>query len=128
VTELLLPVGQFSFVYAGLSHGVPAGLSSLILGMAPLLVGLLTPLVLATRLGLAPVLGLLIGACGVYIVLSDGLGAVAPRRRGCGVVAGSRTPVRTPEGVRSRRGSVPGGDLVAHLTEVVVSSQTVDLL
>jgi len=74
VTALLLQVGQFSFVYAGLSHGVPAGLSSLILGMAPLLVGLLTPLVLATRLGVAPVLGLLIGACGVYIVLAGGLG------------------------------------------------------
>jgi drug/metabolite transporter (DMT)-like permease len=73
VTALLLQVGQFSFVYAGLSHGVPVGLSSLILGMAPLLVGLLTPLVLATRLGMAPVVGLLIGACGVYIVLSDGL-------------------------------------------------------
>jgi drug/metabolite transporter (DMT)-like permease len=74
VTALLLQVGQFSLVYSGLSHGVPAGLSSLILGMAPLLVGLLTPFVLATRLGLAPVLGLLIGACGVYIVLADGLG------------------------------------------------------
>ena len=74
VTALLLQVGQFSLVYSGLSHGVPAGLSSLILGMAPLLVGLLTPLVLATRLGVAPVLGLLIGACGVYIVLSDDLG------------------------------------------------------
>jgi len=74
VTALLLQVGQFTFVYTGLSHGVPAGLSSLILGMAPLLVGLLTPLVLSTRLGVAPVLGLLIGACGVYIVLSDDLG------------------------------------------------------
>ncbi len=74
VTALLLQVGQFSFVYSGLAHGVPAGLSSLILGMAPLLVGLLTPLVLATRLGVAPVLGLGIGACGVYIVLSDELG------------------------------------------------------
>ena len=73
-TALLLQVGQFSFVYSGLSHGVPAGLSSLILGMAPLLVGLLTPVVLSTRLGVAPVLGLLIGACGVYIVLADGLG------------------------------------------------------
>jgi drug/metabolite transporter (DMT)-like permease len=71
---LLLQVAQFSFVYTGLSHGVPAGLSSLILGMAPLLVGLLTPLVLATRIGVAPVLGLLIGAGGVYIVLSDELG------------------------------------------------------
>jgi hypothetical protein len=37
VTALLLQVGQFSFVYSGLAHGVPAGLSSLILGMAPLL-------------------------------------------------------------------------------------------
>ncbi|OLL73125.1 Permease of the drug/metabolite transporter (DMT) superfamily [Pseudonocardia sp. Ae168_Ps1] len=74
VTALLLQVGQFSFVYTGLSSGVPAGLSSLILGMAPLLVGLLTPLLLATRLGVAPVLGLLIGAVGVYVVLADDLG------------------------------------------------------
>jgi drug/metabolite transporter (DMT)-like permease len=74
VTALLLQVAQFSFVYTGLAHGVPAGLSSLILGMAPLLVGLLTPLVLATRIGVAPVLGLLIGAGGVYIVLSDEIG------------------------------------------------------
>ncbi len=79
VTALLLQVGQFSFVYTGLAHGVPAGLSSLILGMAPLLVGLLTPLVLATRLGVAPVLGLGIGTCGVYIVLSDGLGGLGPQ-------------------------------------------------
>ena len=79
VTALLLQIGQFSFVYAGLAHGVPAGVTSLILGMAPLLVGLLTPLVLAAPLGVAPVWGLLIGACGVYIVLAGeldgGLGA-----------------------------------------------------
>lgn len=75
VTALLLQVGQFSFVYSGLASGVPAGLSSLILGMAPLLVGLLTPLLLATRLGVGPVLGLLIGATGVYVVLADDLGA-----------------------------------------------------
>lgn len=74
VTALLLQVGQFSFVYTGLSAGVPAGLSSLILGMAPLVVGLLTPLLLGTRLGPAPVLGLLIGSVGVYVVLSDQLG------------------------------------------------------
>lgn len=74
VTALLLQLGQFTFVYTGLAEGVPAGLSSLILGMAPLLVGLLTPVVLRTRLGAAPVVGLLIGACGVYIVLSDRLG------------------------------------------------------
>ena len=74
VTALLLQVGQFTFVYTGLSEGVPAGLSSLVLGMAPLLVGLFTPLVLRTRLGAAPIVGLLIGAAGVYIVLSDQLG------------------------------------------------------
>lgn len=74
VTALLLQVGQFSAVYTGLSLGVSAGLSSLVLGMAPLLVGLLTPLLLAERLGAAPVLGLVIGAAGVYVVLSDELG------------------------------------------------------
>lgn len=74
VTALLLQVGQFSAVYTGLSLGVSAGLSSLVLGMAPLLVGLLTPLLLGDRLGPAPVFGLLIGAAGVYVVLSDELG------------------------------------------------------
>jgi drug/metabolite transporter (DMT)-like permease len=74
VTALLLQVGQFAFCYSGLAAGVPAGVTSLVLGMAPLLVGLLTPLVLSTRLGAAPVIGLIIGACGVYIVLSDRLG------------------------------------------------------
>ncbi|MHC1561545.1 DMT family transporter [Actinomycetospora sp. C-140] len=74
LTALLLQVGQFAFVYTGLAAGVPAGLNSLILGMAPLLVGLLTPLVLGTRLGAAPVIGLLIGAGGVYIVLAGKLG------------------------------------------------------
>ncbi|MBC3193183.1 DMT family transporter [Pseudonocardia sp. C8] len=74
VTALLLQVGQFSFVYTGLASGVPAGLSSLVLGMAPLLVGLLTPLLLATRIGIAPAVGLLIGATGVYVVLADDLG------------------------------------------------------
>jgi drug/metabolite transporter (DMT)-like permease len=73
VTALLLQVGQFSAVYTGLAAGVPAGLSSLVLGMAPLLVGLLTPLLLSERLGAAPVIGLVLGAAGVYVVLSDEL-------------------------------------------------------
>jgi len=75
VTALLLQVGVFSSVFTGLSRGVPAGLTSLIVGLAPLLVGLLTPLVLRTRLGAAPVIGLLIGAVGVYVVVSGNLSA-----------------------------------------------------
>lgn len=74
VAALLLQMGQFSGVYTGLAAGVPAGLSSLVLGMAPLLVGLLTPLLLGDRLGPAPVLGLVLGAAGVYVVLSDEIG------------------------------------------------------
>ncbi len=75
VTALLLQVGVFSAVFTGLSRGVPAGLTSLIVGLAPLLVGLFTPLVLRTRLGVAPVIGLLIGAAGVYVVVSGDLTA-----------------------------------------------------
>jgi drug/metabolite transporter (DMT)-like permease len=74
VTALLLQMGVFSAVYTGLAAGVPAGLTSLVMGMAPLLVGLLTPLLLAERLGVAPVIGLVLGAAGVYVVLSDELG------------------------------------------------------
>ena len=75
VTALLLQVGVFSSVFTGISRGVPAGLTSLIVGMAPLLVGLLTPLVLRARLGAAPVIGLLIGAVGVLVVVSGQLGS-----------------------------------------------------
>ncbi len=74
VTAMLLQVGLFGGVYTGLAAGVSAGLSSLVLGMAPLLVGLLTPLLLSERLGVAPVVGLVVGAAGVYVVLSDQLG------------------------------------------------------
>jgi drug/metabolite transporter (DMT)-like permease len=77
VTALLLQVGVFSSVFTGLARGVPAGLTSLIVGLAPLLVGLLTPLVLRTRIGAAPVIGLVIGAVGVYVVVSGSLTAGA---------------------------------------------------
>jgi drug/metabolite transporter (DMT)-like permease len=78
VTALLLQVGVFSAVFTGVARGVPAGLTSLIVGLAPLLVGLLTPLVLSTRLGPAPVIGLIIGAGGVYIVVSGDLSGGGP--------------------------------------------------
>jgi drug/metabolite transporter (DMT)-like permease len=78
VTALLLQVGVFSAVFTGVARGVPAGLTSLIVGLAPLLVGLLTPLVLRTRLGAAPVIGLIIGAGGVYIVVSGDLSGGGP--------------------------------------------------
>lgn len=70
VVAMLLQMGQFSGVYYGLAVGVPAGLSSLVLGMAPLLVGLVGPLLFAERSGPWPVVGLLVGAAGVYIVFA----------------------------------------------------------
>jgi len=70
VVAMLLQMGQFSAVYYGLAAGVPAGLSSLVLGMAPLLVGLAGPWLLAERFGPWPVVGLLVGAAGVYIVFA----------------------------------------------------------
>ena len=78
VTALLLQVGVFSAVFTGVARGVPAGLTSLIVGLAPLLVGLLTPLVLRTRIGVAPVIGLLLGAVGVYVVVSGNLTGGGP--------------------------------------------------
>ncbi|MFC5062901.1 DMT family transporter [Actinomycetospora atypica] len=78
VTALLLQIGVFSAVFTGLARGVPAGLTSLVVGLAPLLVGLLTPLVLRTRIGVAPVIGLLLGAVGVYVVVSGNLTGGGP--------------------------------------------------
>jgi drug/metabolite transporter (DMT)-like permease len=70
VVALLLQMGQFTGIYVGFVAGVPAGLSSLVLGMAPLLVGLAGPLLLGERGGPWPVLGLLVGATGAYVVLA----------------------------------------------------------
>jgi drug/metabolite transporter (DMT)-like permease len=73
VVGLLLQVGQFCGIYLGLAHGVSAGLSSLCAGMAPLLVGLLGPLVASERFSMLKVAGLLTGALGVFVVLSGDL-------------------------------------------------------
>lgn len=78
VVGFLLQIGQFGGIYTGLAHGVSAGLTSLLAGLAPLLVGLLAPLVSDERIGLPQVVGLALGATGVVIVIGADVGSEIP--------------------------------------------------
>lgn len=73
VTGVLLQTVQLGGVYLGLGHGVPAGLSSLMLSVCPLIVaGLAVPL-FAERLSGRQWIGLALGLLGVLISVSERL-------------------------------------------------------
>ncbi|WP_019633405.1 DMT family transporter [Actinomadura atramentaria] len=64
-------------VYYGMAHGVPPGLSALIIGISPVLTGLLAAGFLAEPLRRVQVAGLAIGAAGVVTALWGRLGAAS---------------------------------------------------
>lgn len=74
VTGLLLQAVQFSGVYLGMGLGVPAGLSALIMGSAPLFVAAGGVALLGERLTRRQWLGSLIGLAGVALAVADRLG------------------------------------------------------
>ena len=75
ITGALLQTVQLGCVYLGLAAGVPAGLSSVILGASPLLVAALGAALLGEHLARRQWIGLLIGLLGVVISLSPQLTA-----------------------------------------------------
>lgn len=58
-------------VFSAIEAGIPAGLTALLVGLQPLLTGLLVYLVWQQRLGLRQWLGLLLGLAGVLLVLQQ---------------------------------------------------------
>lgn len=75
VTGVLLQAAQFGGVYIGLASGVPAALSSLIVGCAPLVVAAGAVGLLGERMTLLGWLGSALGVAGVAIALSGDLRA-----------------------------------------------------
>lgn len=73
ITGALLQTVQLGCVYLGLDAGVPAGLSSVILGASPLLVAAIGVPLLGERLRPRQWIGLIIGLAGVIISLSPKL-------------------------------------------------------
>jgi drug/metabolite transporter (DMT)-like permease len=62
-------------VFYAIGQGVPAGVSALIVGLQPLLVGVLAHRLLGERLGAVEWLGLLLGFGGVVLVVWEKLGS-----------------------------------------------------
>jgi drug/metabolite transporter (DMT)-like permease len=73
VTGVLLQTVQLGGVFLGLGHGVPAGLSALILGVCPLIVAGVAVPMFAERLSVRQWIGLGIGLTGVLISVSEKL-------------------------------------------------------
>lgn len=70
----LLGVGTFSLgAYASIERGVPPAISALIVALNPILVAILAGPLLGEKTNKRQFLGLLIGLCGVYLVLRDRL-------------------------------------------------------
>jgi drug/metabolite transporter (DMT)-like permease len=74
ITGVLLQAVQFSGVYLGLSLGVPAALSSLIMGGAPIVVAGGAVVLLGERLDRRRWLGSVLGLAGVALAVAGGLG------------------------------------------------------
>jgi drug/metabolite transporter (DMT)-like permease len=73
ITGVLLQTVQLGGVFLGLGHGVPAGLSALILGVCPLIVAGVAVPMFAERLSGRQWIGLAIGLMGVAISVSEKL-------------------------------------------------------
>ncbi|WP_188910633.1 DMT family transporter [Salinarimonas ramus] len=65
---------QFGGLYAGMKAGVPAGQSALIVGLMPVVVGLLAGPLLGERVGWRQWIGLALGLLGVVFVLYEKVG------------------------------------------------------
>ncbi|WP_434361192.1 DMT family transporter [Parasalinivibrio latis] len=69
VSGVLIHAGYLGGVFAAINHGMPTGLSSLIVGTQPLLTALLLVILTAERLKKSQWIGLVIGVVGVALVV-----------------------------------------------------------
>ncbi len=70
---LLMHGGYLGFVFWAISLGVPAGTTSLIVGIQPLIVAALAGLLLSEKVSAVQWAGLLLGLLGVFLVVADKL-------------------------------------------------------
>jgi len=84
LTGVLMQAVYLGGVFVAISHGLPAGITALVVGMQPLLTALGAGLLLGERVSRAQWLGLLLGLAGVVLVvgskatLGDGQGEDLP--------------------------------------------------
>ncbi|MCR9214123.1 MAG: DMT family transporter [Proteobacteria bacterium] len=73
VSGLLMHGGYLGFVFMSIDNGVPAGISSLIVGIQPLIVAALAGFLLGETVILRQWIGLLLGLVGVFLVVLNKL-------------------------------------------------------
>jgi drug/metabolite transporter (DMT)-like permease len=73
VGGLLMHGGYLGFVFLSISKGTPAGISSLIVGIQPLIVAALAGVLLKETVSLQKWIGLLLGLVGVFLVVFNKL-------------------------------------------------------
>jgi drug/metabolite transporter (DMT)-like permease len=82
VTGMLLHGGYLGGVFSAISHGVPAGIVSLIVGLQPLLTAAAAGAVLGERVTPRQWFGLAVGVVGVAMTVSDKTAWLAPSPAG----------------------------------------------
>ncbi|TWP48691.1 DMT family transporter [Lentzea tibetensis] len=75
VAGLLIQAFQFSGVYLGLRLGVPASVTALVISCTPVLTAVVAARVFRTRIGVAQLVGLVLGVAAVVLSLGDRLTA-----------------------------------------------------
>ena len=80
VAGLLLHAGYLGGVFWAISRGVPAGVSSVVVSLQPVLVAALAVRLLGERLTARQWWGMAVGSAGVVLVLGPGLSATAAAR------------------------------------------------
>jgi len=101
-------------VFVGISLGVEAGISAMIVGLQPLLVAALAGMILGERVSTGQWLGLVLGLMGVVLIvapklghgLGDALGALSCLAALLGITAGTLYQKRHCAGMDLRTGSV----------------------
>ncbi len=81
VVGLLLHAGYLGGVFYGISLGVPAGVSAVIVSLQPVLTAVLASRVLDERLVVRQWVGLLVGVVGVALVVAPGIAAASDDAR-----------------------------------------------
>ena len=74
---VLLHAGYLGGVWWAIQHGLSASLSALIAALQPILTAILAPVLLGERLGAARIAGVVLGFCGLVMVLAPRLLALA---------------------------------------------------
>jgi drug/metabolite transporter (DMT)-like permease len=73
ISGLLMHGGYLGFVFLSIDQGVPAGISSLIVGIQPLIVAALAGMLLGEVVSRRQWIGLLLGLAGVFLVVLNKL-------------------------------------------------------